>query len=198
MKYLNQRKYPHIPYITRTNPDDPRHERGKTTTVRSSGCGLCAAIMAADRLLPHCEITLQEAVSLSYEVEANQAAGTSYVKFAPAFAEKMGLHLEKSKDISELQRCLRTGGAAVILFAGDYEGHIGLFTHGGHYVTAISEEADGRIAILDPSYFEGKYEEEGRQGKVEVVNGVIALCAPEIIEEETAPKPFPYWLFWRK
>ena len=85
----------------------------------------------------------------------------------------------------------------MILFAGDRDGHVGLFTHGGHYVTAINEEADGRIAILDPSYYVGKYEEEGREGKVEVVNDIIALCAPEIIEEETAPKALPYWLFWR-
>ena len=36
------------------------------------------------------------------------------------------------------------------------------------------------------------------QGKVEVINEVIALCSPEIIEEETAPKQLPYWLFWRR
>lgn len=198
MKYLNQKTYPHIPYITRTDPDNPGHERGKNTTVRSSGCGLCSAIMVADRLLPHCEVTLQELVELSYSVQANRSAGTNYPLFAPAFAEKVGLRVEKSKDIADLQRCLRTGGAAVIHFAGDYEGHVGLFTHGGHYVAAINEEADGRIAILDPSYYVGKYEEEGRQGKVEVVYDIIALCAPEIIEEETAPKPHPYWLFWRK
>ena len=43
----------------------------------------------------------------------------------------------------------------------------GLFTHGGHYITILS--TDGKDAcILDPSYKEGKYEEEGRQGKAEV------------------------------
>ena len=198
MKYLNQKKYPHIPYITRTDPDDPGHERGKNTTVRTSGCGLCAGIMAADRLLPYCEFSLRDAVELSYEVGANHGRGTDPRLYYPAFAQRMGLKLESSKDIADLQRCLRTGGAAVILFAGDYEGHVGLFTHGGHYVTAINEEPDGRIALLDPSYFVGKYEEEGRQGKVEVINEVIALCSPEIIEEETAPKQLPYWLFWRR
>ena len=29
MRYINQRNYPDIPYITRTDPDNPRHEHGK-------------------------------------------------------------------------------------------------------------------------------------------------------------------------
>jgi hypothetical protein len=154
--------------------------------------------MVADRLLTEFDFTLEDAVALSYEVGANHAAGTSYKLFAPAFAERMGLRLESSKDIADLRRCLQTGGAAVIHFAGDREGHIGLFTHGGHYTAAIGVEPDGRIAILDPSYTDQKFQEEGRQGKVEILPGPIVLCDTDKIEEETEPKPIPYWLFWRR
>ena len=198
MRYVNQRDYPDMLYVTRANPEHPRHETGKSTTIKSSGCGLCAAIMVADRLLPTYKFDLEDALELAYESKANLAVGTSYKAFAPAFAEKMGLRLEATKNIEDLRRCLRTGGAAVLLVGGDREGHVGLFTHGGHYMTAISEEADGRIAILDPSYYVGKYEEEGRQGKVEVKNKFIALCTGEILEEETLMKETPYYLFWRK
>ena len=65
-------------------------------------------------------------------------------------------------------------------------------------MTAISEEPDGRFAILDPSYYVGKYEEEGRQGKVELKNDIIALCDGDTLEEEAKEKATPYYLFWRK
>ena len=198
MRYINQRDYPEMLYITRTDPDNPGHERGKKTTIKASGCGLCSAIMVADRLLPAYEFELEDAIALSYETGANHSAGTDYKLFAPAFAEKMGLKLETSKNLADLRRCLRTGGAAVLLVGGDREGHIGLFTHGGHYMMAFGEEPDGRFAILDPSYYVGKFEEEGRQGKVELKNGIIVLCDGDTLEEETKEKATPYYLFWRK
>ena len=198
MRYLNQLQYPDMPYITRTDPDNPRHEQGKKTTIRSSGCGLCSAIMVADRLLPSYEFELEDAVELSYSVGANHAAGTSYKLFAPAFAEKLGLRLETSNNPEDLLRCLRTGGAAVVLVAGDSEGRVGLFTHGGHYMAVINEEPDGRLAILDPSYKPDKYDEEGRRdADVEIIYDVITLCSCETLHAETIGKATPYYLFWR-
>ena len=197
MRYLNQLQYPDMPYITRTDPDNPRHEHGKKTTIKSSGCGLCSAIMVADRLLTDYEFELEDAVALSYSVGANHAAGTSYKLFAPAFAERMGLRMEASNQIEDLLRCLRTGGAAVVLVSGDREGHVGLFTHGGHYMAVINEEPDGRLAILDPSYRPDKYDEPERVGKVEIVRDVITLCTPETLHAETYGKATPYYLFWR-
>ena len=61
MRYINQRDYPDMLYVTRADPENPRHERGKTTTIKTSGCGLCAAIMVADRLLPAYEFELEDA-----------------------------------------------------------------------------------------------------------------------------------------
>ena len=51
MKYINQLNFPDIPYVTRTDLEGAEREKGLNTTIRSSGCGLCAAIMVADRLL---------------------------------------------------------------------------------------------------------------------------------------------------
>lgn len=196
MKYINQLDYTHIPYITKAKLEGKEHEHGKTTTVRSSGCGLCSAMMVADRLLPNCQFELTDAIQLSYDTEANHRRGTDYGIYAPAFAEKFGLLYEGTKDPQRLLHCLRTGGAAVVHVTAR-EGHVGLFTKRGHYIVAINEEPDGRIAILDPSYFEGKYEEEGRQGKVEM-KGVVALCDLKIlVEEATEPNPC-FHLFWRK
>lgn len=198
MRYINQKNYPDIPYITKTECTGEEYEKGQKTTVSSSACGLCSAIMVADRLLVNYTFNLEDAINLSYEVKANNSRGTNYSRFAPAFAEKFGLKLERTNDVEELLNCLRTGGAAVAHVGGDREGHIGVFSHTGHYVAVISEEPDGRVAVLDPSYFENKYEEEGRKGKIELKNGVIALCSREILVEDTANRDPSFYLFWRK
>ncbi len=197
MKFINQQDYPHIPYLTRTKLEGEEGEKGKRTTVKTSGCGLCSAIMVLDRLLPNREFTLEEALQMSYDVKANEGLGTSYKRFAPAFAEKFGLIWENTADPERLLYCLRTGGAAVINVAGDQNGTPGLFSHVGHYVVAIAIEPDGRLAILDPHYSEGRYEEEGRKGKVEVKHGVIALCKPELLFDDVKKTTPGYHLFWR-
>lgn len=197
MKYVNQLKYPHWLYVTRTSKEGAAREKGKTTTIKSSGCGLCCSVMIADRLLPNCEYTLEDALRISYDVNANHSIGTDYKLFAPAFAQELGLTYEGTSDPQRLLHCLRTGGAAVAHVSGDREGHVGLFTYGGHYIAAINEEPDGRIAILDPSYREGKYEEEGRQGRLEMTNGVIALCDLQTLVEEASNRTPSFHLFWR-
>lgn len=197
MKFVNQRDYPHWLYITRTDMEGEELEKGKTTTVFTSACGLCSAVMVADRLLPNNDFDLSDAIDLSYAVKANYRRGTSYARFAPAFAEKLGLRWEASDKLEDVRRCLRTGGAAVLLIRGDRDGQVGLFAHSGHYITAINEEPDGRIAILDPYLYDGKYEEEGRKGKFELVRGKILLTEGKYIEQEASVKLTPYHLFWR-
>ena len=198
MKYVNQYDYRHWLYVTKTNLEPEEMEKGQRTTVASAGCGLCAAVMVADRLLPNTDFDLKAALQLSYDSKANHEGGTDYLIYAPAFAEECGLKLEMTDDAERLRVCLRTGGAAVVNSGGDKEGYIGVFTHGGHYVTAVSEEADGRIAVLDPSYTVGKYEEEGRQGKVEMKEGVIALCELQVLAEDASNRSPGFYLFWRK
>jgi len=199
MKYLNQLEYPHWLYVTRTDMEDEKdREWGKTSTIRSSGCGLCSAVMVADRLIPNCGFDLKDALDLSYEVKANYKRGTNYARFAPAFAEKLGLKLEMTRDTEALINCLRTGGAAVFLARGDRDGQVGLFTHGAHYVAVINEEPDGRLAILDPSLKDTKYTEEGRVGKVEVTRHGIVLAEAKYLVEEAHATSIPYYLFWRQ
>ena len=197
MKYVNQLDYEHIPYPTRTKLTGEKFEKGKSTTVRTSGCGLCSAVMVADRLLPNTKFGLEEALSISYESEANYAVGTSYKRFVPLFAQKLGLEYENARDSEALIHCLQTGGATVILVNGDKNGAVGIFSHVEHYIVAIGIEKDGRIAILDPAYKEGKFEEEGRRGKVEMKNDVIALTHLQTLEEDTFGRALPFWLFWR-
>ena len=61
----------------------------------------------------------------------------------------------------------------------------------------IFSSSDGRIAILDPSYRSGKFDEEGRAGKVEIRHGVIALCEVQVLVDDTATRDPGFYLFWR-
>ena len=198
MKFICQKHYPEIPYITRTEQDEEKREIGRKTTIKSSGCGLCATIMALDRLLVNYEFTLEDAIKLSYETKANYGAGTSLKRYAPAFAQRFNLRYENTDDFERVLDCLRTGGAVVVLVGGDREGRVGVFSHIQHYITIIGIEEDGRLAILDPAYEEGRYMEEGRVGKVEVKNGVIAIADINVIKEDCVNLSMPYYLFWRK
>lgn len=197
MKYINQQDYPDKPYITRTDLEGAAYEKGQKTTVKSSACGLCSAIMVLDRLYVHYDFTLDDAIRMSYETRANHRAGTDYKRFAPAFAEKFGLRYETTSSADELLRCLHTGGVAVAHVGGDREGYTGVFSHIGHYIVVINEEPDGRVAILDPSFNEGKYEEKGREGKVELKNKNIEICDMAVLMKDAENRESSFHLFWR-
>ncbi|MBO4410868.1 MAG: hypothetical protein J5794_01575 [Lachnospiraceae bacterium] len=208
MFYINQRDYPAVPYLTVTDrPGDPY---GTTTTVKTSACGLCASMMALDRLFPteDYSFTLEDALALSYETGANHGYGTDGRLYFPAFAKKFGLRYEESNDLDAVRNCLRTGGTAIAL-VGDRsaEGYHGVFTHSEHYICLIAELPDGRFEVLDPCLYEGKFEEPGRQGKVELF-GHVAITSPEVLIEDTLkivrrsenpeqPKTKAFHLFWR-
>ena len=161
MKYICQRDYPHWIYVTRTDLEGEEFEKGKATTVSACGCGMCAAVMVSDQLLPNCDFDLTQAIDLSYSVNANHWRGTDYARFAPVFAEKMGLKYETSYEIADVHRCLRSGGTVVALVKK------GLFASSGHYINVIGYEPDGRFVILDPSLQPGKYDTPERKGRVE-------------------------------
>ncbi len=200
MKYINQWDYPHLQYITQTaNPDPKGREIGLKNTVAKSGCGLCSSVMVADRLVANGNYEIEDARQVSYDSGANQWVGTNGSVFFPAFAEKLGLQYVQGKTPEDLLRCLRSGGAAIVQCGGDREGYHGVFSdRWGHYIVAIAEEPDGRIAVLDSAYEEGCYEKGDRKGKVEVLSRGFGRTSLQVLQEETYGKETPYHLFWRK
>ena len=201
MKYINQLKYPHLQYITQTaNPDPAGRAVGLANTIAKSGCGLCSSVMVADRLrIDDGSFEIEDARQLSYDSGANHATGTDGRIYFPAFAEKLNFEFVRSDNIDDMLRCLRTGGAAIVLVSGDHDDYHGVFSdRWRHYIVAVSEEKDGRIVVLDSAYEEGCYEKEGRKGKVEVLSPGLSRCALQVLKEETFGVPMPFHLFWRK
>ena len=198
MKIVNQLTFPNVSYVTMQSFEEENlREEGKHTTVANSGCGLCSSVMVAHRLIANCNFELNDAINLSYEIKANAYRGTDYKIYAPAFAEKLNLKLETTNDTERVRYCLKTGGTVVAHVGGDNETHVGIFSHGGHYVVVINEEPDGRVAVVDPSFKPDKYEEEGRKGKVEIKSEVIALCSLNELAKDCSTRNPSFYLFWR-
>lgn len=192
MKFICQRDYPHWIYVTQTDYEGELLEEGKRTTVSARGCGMCAAVMLADQLLPNCTFDLSQAIELSYSVNANHRRGTDYARFAPVLTEKLGLRYESSDNLADVHRCLRSGGSVVALVRG------GLFAGSGHYINVIGYEPDGRLVILDPSLVPGKYDTPERKGRVELKYDHLVVCREQELAGEASENYTPYYLFWRK
>ncbi len=200
MKYVNQLDYPYIRYVTGTmHPEAPW---GQKSTFASSACGLCSAIMVVDKLtIGNDDFGIKEALQLSYDNQANFEGGTNYLVYSQALAHKFGFKLKLSKDTDELIEALKNGACAVANVGGDREEpdgskYIGVFSHGGHYIFVESVREDGKVCILDPSQKPGKFDEEGRQGKVEV-KGHYLYCDPEVLKKDSDNRTPSYYIFWR-
>lgn len=156
--------------------------------------------MVADRLrVDDGKFEIEDARQLSYDTGANHSIGTDGEIYFPAFAEKFGFEFKRSDKPEDLLHCLRTGGAAIVLVSGDHDDYHGVFSdRWGHYIVAVSEERDGRIAVLDPAYEEGCYDREHRKGKVEVLQPGFGRCSLQVIKEEMQASKMPFYLFWRK
>lgn len=192
MLYLNQLDYPDIPYDHNVENGGVPEERRRIST---SGCGICSACMIVEHLTTK-ELSLEECVQLSYRSGANRKIGTRMEHLGPLVAELYGLSFTMTNDVNVLLAHLRDGGEAAVNVGGDHDDHIGLFSKGGHYIVAVSY--DGKeVCILDPSYKEGKYNEEGRKGKVRV-DEPFAYCSAEDLNADVQNKEIPYFLFKRK
>ena len=180
--YLNQTDYPHVSYPTLT--DLPEYYC-PDSTVRSSGCGLCAVAMVVTNLTGT-EFSLIEALELSLAVNANHSPGTDMDLLAPYVAERFDLSLVMTDDPELLRQHMLAGGMAVACAAGDKpeEDYIGVFSHGGHYIAVVDIEADGEhITVLDPSQLPDKYHEKGREGKV-IEDGHILHTTMSVLAED--------------
>ena len=180
--YLNQTNYPHVAYPTLT--DLPELMRADST-VRSAGCGLCSASMVVTNLTGR-EFSLIDCLELSLAVGANHSPGTDMDLLAPYVAERFDLDLVATDDPELLREHLKRGGMAVANVTGDRpeDSHVGLFSHGGHYVAVVGIEEEGEtVIVLDPSQLPDKFHEEGREGKV-IENGCILRTSLATLAED--------------
>ena len=193
MKYINQLRYPHIPYPTDIdNPENPRMNEG---TVKTSGCGICSLCMVVDQLTMK-NLTLRDCLQMSYDSRANHAPGTDMKILGPVVAEKYDLNYSATDDIQAAIRAIQNGARVIANVGGDREGYTGVFAHVGHYIAVISATKK-EVCILDPSLKKGKFDEPARKGKVRV-DGCFAYCKPEVLDQDASNRSPRYHIFERK
>lgn len=180
--YLNQTNYPHVSYPTMT---DIPEMMCADSTVRTAGCGLCSASMVVTNLTGR-EFSLIDCLELSLAVNANHSPGTDMDLLAPYVAERFDLDLVMTEDPELLREHLMRGGMAIANTCGDRpeDDHIGVFSHGGHYVAVVEIAEDGEhIIVLDPSQVPDKYQEKGREGLV-IENGYYLHTTMAVLVED--------------
>lgn len=192
MKYLNQLSCESIPYPTDLN--HPDSEFAVNGTVRRAGCGLCCACMMVDRLTEE-SFSLEACRDLAVETRANLEPGTDMEILAAALAQRFDLSLTMTDDVSRLAACLREGGCGIINVGGDREGHLGIFSHQGHFILAVSVCGE-EFCLLDPSWTEDKYDELYRQEVRR--NGHWLYADAALLQQDTANRSPAYYLFQRK
>lgn len=186
MHYINQNDYPHIPYP---------HPEGIYTdmepTIATSGCALCCLCMVVGLLTEH-TLTLEDAIRLSMESGANSTKGTRGKVLLPYAAPKFGLQCEFTPDPEPFLAHLKQGKVAIVRAAGDTEAGVGLFSHSPHSIVAYRLKGD-EVCILDPDLRPGKFDEDGRQGKVRT-EGNLAYCHIDDLIRDSAGRSTSYAL----
>lgn len=192
MLYMNQDDYRDVPYYHNVANGGVSENR---RWVSTSGCGLCSACMIVEHLTAR-HLPLDECIKLSERSGANREIGTRMRHLGPLVAELYDLDFSMTNDVNTLITHLQNGGEAAINVGGDHDDHIGLFSHKGHYIVAISTNGQ-EFCILDPSYKVGKFDEEGRQGKVRVQYPFL-YCSIADLVADTQNREIPFYLFKRK
>lgn len=185
--YYNQNNYPNVPYPSTSAPK---------ATVKSGGCGPTCAAMIVSNLTS--EVVDPKAMATyAIQKKARVAGGTDMHVLSKAIAADYGLTYATTNDESVLLQHLRSGGMAIANVGGNRPGYKGVFSDGGHYVVVAGIAQDGRVIVLDPGYYAGKYNKSGRKGKV-AVRGNECLCNMSVLAQDTANRSPAYWLFERK
>ena len=192
MLYLNQLDYAHIPYNHNVAKGGVPEER---RCVATSGCGLCSACMIVDHLTTS-HLSLEECVKLAEENGANRKMGCDMRVLGPIVAERFKLDYSTTNDREELKNHLKSGGQAIAIVGGDRDGYTGVLSHIGHYVVIVSINGED-VCILDPGYEDGKFDEDGRQGKVRVDKPFI-YCSIDVIMKDTESNNPGFYMFKRR
>ena len=180
--YYNQNNYASVPYPSAGNP---------TATVKTGGCGVCCASMIVEGLTGK---TWPPEESAKYAIKAGAriTGGTDMERLASCIAKDYGLSFKTTDDLSALIAHLPTG-MAVINVGGDRSGYTGLFSDGGHYITATGLN-NGKIVIYDPGYYPGKFSKAGRGGKVSIAGNEITV-SPALLDKDAENRSPRYYLF---
>lgn len=161
----NQNRYAHIPYPSAAN---------KNATVKSGGCGVCAASMALENVLGEKKAP-PDMASYSMKNGCRTRDGTDERTLLRCLCRDYPrLKMRETATFGEMILHLQEGGFAVTSTWGNRRGWTGLLSNKPHIFCVAGVRENGKCEVLDPGYYSGKYNTAGRRGKVEL-DGEVAL-----------------------
>ena len=194
MKLVNQNDYPDVIYVTKTKKPEPDRTTGLSTTIATSGCGICSGMMVGQFF--GYDMCLDEAIKLSYDYEANTSFGTKYIPYANGLCDKFDLTCSIGYDKEALFKHLDNRGCAVANVGGDHDDHIGVFSHVGHYIFIYKHVGD-EVYILDPGIEPNKYTENGRKDKVRFEDEFV-ISDIKYLLKDTENRDMPFFMFKKR
>lgn len=189
MIYFNQNKFSTVPYPSKEKP---------TATVASGGCGpTCAAMIVSNLTGQVVDPKAMALFAIAHGARVN--GGTDMNILSKAVSLNYGLPVTTTNDENTVLAHLRAGGMAIANVGGNRGSYVGVLSDGGHYVVAAGIADDGRVVVLDPGYYNGKFNKAGRKGKVTVIDlgrgNYQCLCDISVLRDDTANRNPAYWLF---
>lgn len=172
--YYNQRSYPNVPYPSSVSPK---------ATVKSGGCGVVSASIILENVLGE-SLPPPDMAQFSIDSGARVAGGTDQRTLMRALARRYErLFLEEAYDFDELIEHLQRGGMAVASTIGNRQGWTGIFSNAPHIYVVAGVRENGKVEVLDPNYYNGKFEMPGRRGIVQM-DGNVALISQSNLKRE--------------
>ena len=177
----NQREYEDISYPA------PGY---LTATIKSGGCGVCAAINVVGALTGKCK-SVRVMRDLAINGGARVSGGTNMTRMNDLICRQYGLQCSTTSTISLAVQHLKNGGVVIANTAGR-----GMFSTGGHYVTVLGI-LDNKLCIADSGLCTGKYSTAARRAKVTVSGDLIFADAATLDADCVGRYPL-YYLFSKK
>lgn len=183
MFYYNQLNYSNVSYPSSAHPN---------ATVATGGCGVCSALMVLNNLYGKEVMNVSQMAQFSINNGARAADGTDMTTLMNALCEKYALKFKATQYNSELLKCLKEGGMAVINQGDVYQ----VFSSSGHFVTGYKLANADTVIVLDPYMYDGKYQKEPKKSRIVKQVGNEIYVTIDQISKATQDRNPCYWLVW--
>lgn len=182
MYYYNQNNYPSVKY--------DRASTSVVETVKTSGCGVCAACIVFNNLADKELYSVAKMAEFSVKKGARDNSGTNVNTLLKALCKaNPSFSFTTSTSENELVEHLKKGGMAIANQGDAYN----VFSSAGHFVVAYKMNGSN-IEILDPQMYDGKYDAYKRPERIvrKTANGCIVSKSE--IGKATADRNPAYFL----
>lgn len=156
-------------------------------TIKSGGCGVCAAVNAVGALTGKC-VAVWVMRDLAKSCGARVSGGTNMQILMRAVCDKYGLKCRQTNLLADVQFHLQRGGVAICNVAGR-----GMFSSGGHYIVALGM-LGGKVCIADSGMYAGKYSANSKRRANVTVSGDLIFAEPAVLDADCVGRAPRYYL----